>query len=258
MDHAKLLRTESGMHVAEWRRPSGVSRPDACFIHVHIPRTGGTTLREVLFERLSTRLKSDEIFLVDLGSDKYRTGSVADFERLSPRELRRVRFVTGHAPLRFTDSVPKPFSFAVLREPVDRSLSAYWYCFHNSQHPAHEKARSMSPVEFIAGGWGEARNGQARYLAGNCFTGSTPTDDELLDAAELALQRLSYVGFFDRLDDVVANMCGMIGEKPPQEIPRSNSAPRGPISKRDLIRIEACNAVDVALFKLAQERWGGL
>jgi len=244
------------MQIAEWRPPAGTVRSDACFIHVHVPRTGGTTLRNVLFGRLSTRLKSDEIFLVDLLSDRYRTGSVDDFEGLSSDELRRLRFVSGHAPLRFAEHVPRPFTFAVLREPVDRSLSVYWYCFHNPQHPAHAHARSMSPVEFITGGWGEARNGQARYLSGYAFTTESPSDDQLLDATEIALERLSYIGFFDSLRTVVRDMCRAVGTRPPLTIPRTNAAPRQPISRRDLIRIEACNAADIALYKLALERWG--
>jgi len=209
----------------------------------------------VLVLGLDGHLAADEVFFVELGSDFYLTGTVADFDALSESQKRRLRFVTGHAPLRFAEQVPNPFTFAIVREPVDRALSAYWYCFHNADHPAHGKARALSPVEFIAGGWGEARNGQARYLSGHSFSGGTPTDSELLEAAASALDRITYVGFFENLPAVVSDMCAIVGITPPRVLPFWNPAARASISEEDLKTIAMCNSVDVELYSRALQKY---
>ncbi len=172
-----------------------------------MPGSGGTALRDALFMPLVQRLGHDQVFLIDLDSDICRTGSFEDFMALSKPEKERLRFITGHASIRILDGVPSPYSFTMLREPINSALSAYWYCFHNDHHPAHARARSLTAVDFIVGGWGEARNGQARYLSGHSFQDGSQIGEEVLEGAKRALERISYIGFFNQFETVVSDVC---------------------------------------------------
>ena len=202
---------------------------------MHVPRTGGTALRDALFMPLVQRLGHDQVFLIDLGSNVCRTGSLEDFRALSKSERERLRFIAGHAPLEILDDVLSPFSFTMLREPIDRALSAYWYCFHNEHHPAHARARSLSAVDFIVGGWGEARNGQARYLSGQSFQDGSQSGEDVLEGAKRALERISYVGFFNQFETVVSDVCAFANIAAPSEIPRTNYAKRENISRENTV-----------------------
>ncbi len=222
-------------------------------MHVHVPRTGGTTLRDALFNQIVQRLSPDQVFLFHLESERYRTGSLDDFKALSKREKRRLRFITGHAPPEVLDHLQRSFSFTTLREPIDRVLSVYWYCFHNKHHPAYEKAHSLSPVDFITGGWGEARDGQTRYLSGHPFHSGPSSDEKLFEAATSTLSRLSYVGFFDQLDVMVSDICSVAKISAPPDLPRTNAAERSSVSTEELSAIAQCNKLDLALYEYAMQ-----
>jgi hypothetical protein len=69
---------------------------ESCIVLLHIPRTGGTTLRRLLLPRLLRRMRPEEIFLIDIGPEYgCRTGSLADLAALDPHVRGQLRFVTG-------------------------------------------------------------------------------------------------------------------------------------------------------------------
>jgi hypothetical protein len=164
---------------------------DLCLVHLHLPRTGGTTLRHALLPLLLEQIRPDQIFLVDIGPEhSCRSGSLSDLRALPAQERNRLRFVTGHFPLSAIEYLPASVPFAVIRSPVDRALSDYWYSYHESANPAHSAARSMSAAAFCAAGFGHARNGQARYLSGMAFEEGSPDNEELYVQAQQALGKL--------------------------------------------------------------------
>ena len=130
--------------------------------------------------------RSDRIdFSRDIGPERScRAGSLSDLRRSlgAGAEPVAVRYRT-HAAFRYR--MPSPsLIFAVMRSPIDRALSDYWYCYHESADPAHSAARSMSAGAFRASGFSNGPNGQARYLSGAAFEGGTPEDEELYARAQ--------------------------------------------------------------------------
>jgi hypothetical protein len=224
-----------------------------CLVHVHIPRTGGTTLRHLLLPRMLELWPPDAIYLIDIGPEYgCRTGSFGDFAALSWRERRSLRFVSGHVPLEIADLLPNPLLFTVMRNPVDRALSDYWYSYHEGSNAAHPKARSLSAIEFVAGGWGQTQNGHARYLAGAAFSGEQIDDDELFARARRRLNNVSYIGLFEQLENVVDDLCALAGLRPVDGLIHLNDAQRlMGTSTHDLDVIAYYNLVDIALHAMA-------
>src|ERR1700728_4664633 len=145
---------------------------ESCIVLLHIPRTGGTTLRRLLLPRLLRRMQPEEIFLIDIGPEYgCRTGSFADLAALDPHVRGQLRFVTGHMSPAVADLVQQPLLATVVRDPVERALSDYWYSFHEPSNAAHAKARELSEVEYVARAYGQSRNGHARYLSGVAVSG---------------------------------------------------------------------------------------
>ncbi len=229
---------------------------DACLVYLHLPRTGGTTLRKLLLPRLLEQIPPDRAFLVDMPSEfECPAGSFAALEAMPWKWRKRLRFVAGHLPPRVLDLLPAPSAFTILRSPVDRALSDYWYCYHEPANPAHAAARALGPGEFCASGFSQASNGQARYLSGAVFEEGELREEDLFRRALNTLERLRYVGIFEAFRKAAADIGALSGVADFEAAERMNSAERmASVSAEERERIAACNRVDGALHDWAQRR----
>lgn len=110
------------------------------FFYIHVPKTGGTSLRDIFYKNLP----EGETLFVDRENDiKFYT----------EENLKDLRAIGGHLPLwKFmrTDrgkSYPC-IKFAVLRDPLDRLLSLYNY-LSVSKHEDHRKYYGLGFEDFI-------------------------------------------------------------------------------------------------------------
>lgn len=226
-----------------------------CLIHFHIPRTRGTWLRRSIIVYLLKMCKPDQIFFVGGGPEwNCGYGSYNDLRTLDPVDRARLRFITGHMPIECLDLFDDPFVFTILRDPIERALSEYWYCYHTIDNPAHPFARRFSIGEYCRLGYGLAKNGQARYLAGTAYSGEVLTDDELYTRARETLKRLDLIGFHEHMDvflERLAEQTGICDLVTSAEGRNAVERLRTP-SPDDLVTIRQENAVDTMLFELAR------
>ncbi len=115
--------------------PSNVgARPTApdILIHLHIPKTGGTSLNSMV----QHGFRNDEVFDTTSGGNELYSGlSLANYEycrrRLAtyaPDDLRRIRYVSGHLPMGLHRAFDRPGKyFTVIRHPVDRVISQFFF-----------------------------------------------------------------------------------------------------------------------------------
>jgi hypothetical protein len=142
-----------------------------------------------------------------------------------------------------------------MRSPVDRALSDYWYCYHESANPAHFAARSMSAAAFCAAGFGQARNGQAKYLSGVAFEKGSPEDEELYVRAQQALGKLDYVGLFETFEQTLDDIADLAGVRKLDAAVRINVAERTVTpTAEELTILRAENRIDQALYETAIRR----
>jgi FkbH-like protein len=185
-------------------------------VFLHIPKTGGVTLENILLRNFRPR----EVFC--FGSHQLHHGgghrrSVAWFHSLPPERRARVRLLAGHMAYGAHELVGHDCDYiTLLRSPVERVVS--FYNFVRSEagaaHPAAAAARSMSLHKFVAS---EAHpfvtNGQTRILAGDRSwrawegeIGQVIPPDELLSRARRNLESCRVVGLTERYDDFLL-MC---------------------------------------------------
>ncbi len=228
---------------------------DQCLIHLHLPRTGGTTLRKLLLPQLLKRISPDQVFLVDNGHEHdCLSGSFTKLVALAPQRRAKLRFISGHMPPTIIDLVPDPVAFTVMRCPVDRALSDYWYCYHTTENPAHAEARRLGPVDFCAMGCSQASNGQARYLSGAAFERVTPSDNDLLLRAQSTLRRLCYSGTFENFKETLEAIAVIAGVTSPNWSGNWNSAERiWPTPRLERTKIADLNRVDAVLYTAASQ-----
>jgi hypothetical protein len=219
----------------------------------HIPRTAGTSVKAALASALG------------------QSGEIAEpscaHHTLLELAGRTRRFVASHLWFYPGETLSGDFLYAtVLREPVDRFLSQYF--FYRAHRDAVRRRTITDPDvvaaveqdfdEYVADP-ARARsytNVQARHFAWRMCEAPEALDDKsLLDAAIAALEEYDLVGVSDEAQAFVDEYCDRLSV-PRQALARLNAAPARErrLSAAAAERLWAANMVDSALYAWARGR----
>lgn len=173
---------------------------DPTVIFVHIGRTAGTTLAHILGRTYPNRatysFPSTDI-----------DGGIATFRSLPVEERRRFRLLKGHIMFGIHDALPRPFTYITLiRDPVERLISSYFYILHRSKHRLHDRLHStgMSFEDFVRSGITlETDNWQARSISGVQADFGCCSEDMLRRAKQNIVEYFSVCGITERFDETL-------------------------------------------------------
>src|SRR5262249_13865426 len=144
-------------------------------IHLHIPKTGGTSLNSIV----QHGFRNDEVFGVEVFDNmgpELRDGlGLARFDyclqlgaAYRPEDWHRIRYVTGHVPFGLHRAFGGQVKyFTVLRDPFDRIISEF---FHRIQenNPIRDDGRTLTFEEYVESHHDiQLSNYQLRVLAGS-------------------------------------------------------------------------------------------
>src|SRR5450432_99116 len=111
---------------------------DEAVIFLHIPKTAGTTLNRLI----EWEYKLSEMYSVD---PVLFLWSGAHLRKLSRSRLQRTRMFKGHMLFGLHEVLPQPATYiTVLRDPVERVLSAFYFMRSYKLHPLYWKFRRES------------------------------------------------------------------------------------------------------------------
>jgi hypothetical protein len=248
--------------------------PDTTLVFLHIPKTGGATLRTVL-ER---QFRPGEIYVqpptpggmgprqlqaIERGealdewdrvevTDEVRTRELAGL----PRErLAALRLVEGHFLFGVHEALPGPSTYVtLLRDPVERILSLYDYRVRRQGLDIDLERYVGSAADL------ELRSGQTWLLArpGGPVRFGTSGPDMLASAKRNLTEHFAVVGITERFDETLALLGREFGWRRLSYLPRNVSA--GRIRRTDvpaatLRRIEELNRDDLELYAFAAGRF---
>jgi hypothetical protein len=216
-------------------------------IFLHVPKAAGSTLNRLI----EWEYPLTEIYSIDPVFDRW---SWAHLQRLSKERLRRKRIFKGHMLFGLHAILPQPATYiTVLREPVDRVISSFYFMRNYKLHPLYWKFRSgkwsledfarRSPRDSV----------QCKILAGVDYR--TPCTAEIYETAkENLLQHFSVVGLSERFEESLALMKLRFGWKLQRyaSFNVTRSRPRKtdiPQSTLDLIAEK--NSFDISLYECA-------
>lgn len=216
-------------------------------IFLHVPKTAGTTLNRLieweypLFEMYSV----DPVFF---------TWSASHLRRLSPRRLRKTRMFKGHMVFGLHKVLPQPATYiTVLRDPIERVMSAFYYMRSYILHPKYWKFRQeqWTLEDFVRRL--PRDNVQCKIVAGAEY--NSPCTKEIFEQAkENLLRHFSVVGLSERFEESLALMKLRFGWKLRRyssfNVTRTRPK-KHDLSKATLDLIAAKNAFDVALYECA-------
>jgi len=186
----------------------------ACFdtlIFVHLPKCGGTTLNRLIeWEYPITR-----VYSIDPSFFKW---SYRKLLATPPARLVRMRVIQGHMPFGVHRLLTQKTTYVtVLRDPIDRGISEYYYALSRVIHPQNRMMKKLSLEEYIR--MTPYANVQTKLVAGQDpgydFLGGECDDETLALAKENLSKYFSLVGLTERFDETLSLAKILFGWKIP-------------------------------------------
>jgi sulfotransferase famil protein len=175
-------------YIAPWSRPSRI-------IFDHQPKCGGLSLSAYL----ETHYPRRKIFSIN-GTNPME--SISQFKTLPRHKRHGYALVKGHNAIGLLDHVhPKCLKVTILREPVDRIVSHYYYVKQEPLHYLHSTIleSGMSLKDYVTSGLSiEFRNWYTTYFSGLTISEAEQAQEEAVaKAVEVALNSYDLIGFLD-------------------------------------------------------------
>jgi len=226
------------------------ARPAAnrCIIFLHLPKTGGVTLRRALKWKYAPEMLNVETL----------TKPAETLAGVPLSERRNARVVTGHLHYGVHHYIPQQCEYiTLLREPIARVVSYYYYILGHPKHWRHaELVRSgISLEEFVRTSTERGvENDQTRMLAGRgageLDSGSLGRD--ALDEAKRNLGSFLVVGLTERFDESFILIRRALGWKFPLYVTANVATRPKPASATALESIRERNQLDLELYDHAR------
>jgi len=227
-----------------------MAEADPIVLFLHIPKTAGSTLRHII-ER---QYPPDAILIQHQPAIHQVLGA------LPSGNVDRLRVVMGHLWFGAHALLPRPATYlTVLRDPIDRIISHYYFVQRDAEHHLHQIVRGMSLEEYVTSGCStEMRNDQTRLLAGGAPAESGRSPAELLATAKQNLDRhFAVVGLTEEFDRSLILMKRCFGWRSPFHLKKNvtRHPTRAKIAPATLRVIEQYNQLDLELYRYAQARF---
>ena len=226
-------------------------------IFLHIPKTAGSTFHTILNKRYDAK------HVQNVFGSRYFEPEIKQFVETPNSDKSHIKLLKGHMPFGLHKYMPSKSDYiAILRDPVERVISQFYYIKKNINNPLHEtvEGNKMSLKEFVSSGVAIGmNNGQCRFLNGDFdeypFDGCT---EELLRQVKKHVdEHFIWLGLTERFDESILILRDKLGWKNEPNYIRANvSKTRKKSSSIDpsvLETIKAYNKFDIALYEYANE-----
>ncbi|MGB7925626.1 MAG: sulfotransferase family 2 domain-containing protein [Pyrinomonadaceae bacterium] len=244
---------------------------ERALLFLHIPKAAGTTLHSVLERQYAP----GATFTIP-GADSPE--GIKEFIGLAPERREQIRLVKGHMPYGLHKYLSVPATYiTMLRDPVDRVISHYYFVLETPAHYLHREvtSRRMTLSDFVVSGLStEVINDQTRLISGvervntrlldgeerrTLRASPEPVTAEALEIAKTNLrEHFSAVGLFKSFDESLLLFKKVLGWgsvyyvrlNVTRERPAKRQVPR---EERALI--EKHNELDMELYDYARQRF---
>ena len=226
---------------------------DETAIFVHIPKTAGTTLHRIIDQQYPRRIR---LFV------RHHYKGVQKLKDLSIAQRAQLHMVRGHIPYGLHRYLPRPAKyFTILREPVERVISYYFFVQREPDHYLYDYANTpgMTIRRYLEDHMSlQTDNFQTRLVSGIWTdVGYGECDRATLALAKRNLaERFAVVGLTERFDETLLLLQRAFGwgnvyyrwQNVTQGRPRRQALP-----PETLDVIAAHNQLDLELYAFAGE-----
>lgn len=222
-------------------RTSGEVSTDSLLVHVHISRTGGSTLNHILRSSYGARHCPAEPWDSKWGPNPFTRGDLRKLRKLYPN----LRSIAGHRLFGYEDlddgGIQASY-FSMLRDPVKACASRFQYKVEHTEKEFDE-LEAWLQKDWI-------RNRHVKAIAGT---------DDVSDAIELIRKKRIFIGLTERYDHTVVLMKRLVAPDLDISYDRVNVADKRDISEQLLSNdgyrrmIEEAQSADLELYRYVKE-----
>lgn len=214
---------------------------------MHLPKNAGTTLHRALRWKYGPG-----VFVLDR-----QQMLPEEIEDTVPSSIHDATVVIGHLPYGVHRYIRKECDYiTLLREPVARVISMYYYVLEHPDHRLHDEVvrTGMDLEEFVRSSADPVVDDQqTRLLAGKGLSGKPVIGRATLEQAERNLESFLVVGLKERFDETFVLMRRALGWKLPMYV-RTNVTAQPQLAAEPVIElIRDRNQLDLELYEFARE-----
>lgn len=164
---------------------------------LHIPKTAGTTMREILQRAYGNRL---QIGGIEHGDDRFPTDEVLTNIK---NTLKDKDVYTRHLCYGLHEYLDRPYQYLTfLRDPIKRSISHFNYFLRGIKDPHLQSLAQQGIIAFHTDGSKQWHNMQTRFLAGRKAMMKDEIDETDLELAKQNLRdEIALLGIIERFDE---------------------------------------------------------
>ncbi|MGC9333570.1 MAG: sulfotransferase family 2 domain-containing protein [Anaerolineae bacterium] len=234
-------------------RNKGSTASEPTLVFLHVPKTAGTTLNRIIERQYPT----ESLYSIGWTEEE----SVAALRRMSDVRKARICMVRGHMAFGVHEFLPGPVTyFTVLRNPIERVLSYYYFVLSKPDHYLYDE---ISAGETTLVGFVERQghimldNAQTRMLSGTWFGPAFGrcTREHLATAKQNLREHFAVVGLAERFDETLLLLKRTFGWRnvfyARQNVTR-NRPPSSCLPRATLALIAEVNQLDAELYRYAE------
>ena len=232
-----------------------MDRTNPTLIFQHIPKTAGSTVHSLL----NKRYKKQNIFRV-FGS-YHAHESIQKLKQLDENERRNIALIKGHMPFGLHKYLPgEARYFTILRDPVKRAISQYFYIKNNPRNPLHQPLveNNWSVADFMRKGESEGmNNGHIRWLLGDlqAIPFGEINESHLTQAIENIDKHFLCVGINEMFDQSLLILANKLGwTSLPYYVRMNTNKRKTAVSDEDIAAIKEYNEFDIRLYNYGVEK----
>ncbi|KON88344.1 hypothetical protein AF332_17065 [Sporosarcina globispora] len=217
---------------------------DRILIFMHIPKTGGMTLKRII-----KRQYPEDKILKDITD-----GKISEFKKIVSEN--EIRFVFGHLSFGLHMHISQPCTYVtMIREPIDRVISMYYYVLGKKDHPLHGIVKDLLFEEFID--HPDLKVHTSNMQTKRALGKNTLSPSDLEQAMQNLEDHFSVIGITEMFDDSVELMKQKFNWNDVSYVRKNktkNKLRKEEIDPNIINKVIANNELDIQLYKWAKNR----
>ena len=179
------------------------------FIHLHIPKTGGTTLRDII----QRQYRAEKILMIPKLEESENI-----IKEISASHINQLKLIQGHLKYGIHNHFHRRAKyFAIIRDPINRVLSTYYYVLSQKNNPQNLSTSNnqMTIYDFVQSGVNPFLiNGQTKLISGKTGNIDNPIieSEELFSLAKENIENdFLFLGITEMFDETILILKNMLG-----------------------------------------------